>query len=83
MRISFNFNAASVGTSRGWIETMILCQCSGVTDTTIQKLISEGASTVKAIAMGCGAGKRCKPCASEIAQMLSQAGSAAETACNA
>ena len=47
---------------------MILCQCSGVTDTTIQKLISEGAATVKAIAMGCGAGKKCKPCASEIAR---------------
>jgi bacterioferritin-associated ferredoxin len=84
LRISFNINAAAaLEPIRGWIETMILCQCSGVTDSTIQKLISEGASTVKAIAMGCGAGKRCKPCASEIALMLSQAGSGTEAACNA
>jgi bacterioferritin-associated ferredoxin len=63
---------------------MILCQCSGVTDTTIQKLISEGACTVKAIAMGCGAGKRCKPCASEIAAMLqASAPVGAEAACAA
>lgn len=64
---------------------MILCQCSGVTDTTIQKLISEGASSVKAIVMGCGAGKKCKPCASEIASMLGRAntGAGAEASCSA
>jgi bacterioferritin-associated ferredoxin len=84
LRISFNFNAAvALQPVRGWIETMILCQCSGVTDSTIQKLISEGAATVKAIAMGCGAGKRCKPCASEIAQMLTQASGGEQAACSA
>ncbi len=56
---------------------MILCQCSGVTDATIHKLISEGASTLKAIAASCGAGKRCKPCASEIASMLCRKGTGA------
>jgi bacterioferritin-associated ferredoxin len=56
---------------------MILCQCSGVTDATIHKLISEGAATVKAIASSCGAGKRCKPCASEIAAMLCRVASGA------
>jgi bacterioferritin-associated ferredoxin len=48
----------------------------GVTDRAIETLISEGATSLKAIAKTCGAGKRCKPCASEIASMLDRANAA-------
>jgi bacterioferritin-associated ferredoxin len=49
---------------------MILCQCQGVTDATIEKLISEGASNLRAIVKSCGAGRRCAPCRAEISSML-------------
>jgi len=53
---------------------MILCQCSAVTDATIEKLISEGASTLRSIVKSCGAGRRCAPCQAEIKSMLYRAG---------
>lgn len=56
--------------SKGKPLTMILCQCKGVTDATIKKLINEGASTLSAIVKTCGAGRRCAPCRAEIASML-------------
>jgi len=49
---------------------MILCQCKGVTDARIKKLIEEGASTLQAIVKTCGAGRRCPPCRAEISAML-------------
>ncbi|MGO9058467.1 MAG: bacterioferritin-associated ferredoxin [Candidatus Binataceae bacterium] len=49
---------------------MILCQCKGVTDAAIKKLIEEGASTLQAIVKTCGAGRRCAPCRAEITAML-------------
>lgn len=49
---------------------MILCQCAGVTDRTIRKLIAEGARSLAEIARGCGAGRCCQPCREEIAAML-------------
>ncbi len=49
---------------------MILCQCSAVTDATIEKLINEGASTLRSIVKSCGAGRRCAPCQNEIKSML-------------
>jgi bacterioferritin-associated ferredoxin len=49
---------------------MILCQCKGVTDAAIKKLIEEGASTLQAIVKTCGAGRRCPPCRAEICSML-------------
>jgi bacterioferritin-associated ferredoxin len=90
LRITFNFNDAVAGRVESTSgcqgrKPMILCQCKGISDTTIQKLISDGASTVKAIAKSCGAGKMCKPCASEIASMLNRASITAgqETRCAA
>jgi bacterioferritin-associated ferredoxin len=74
LRISFNINAgfhAALKSNRGaGDQTMILCQCKGVTDATIQKLIQEGASTLQAIVKTCGAGRRCPPCRAEICSML-------------
>ena len=48
---------------------MIFCQCAGVTDATIRKLIAEGARSVADITRSCGAG-RCPPCRKEIKAML-------------
>jgi bacterioferritin-associated ferredoxin len=53
---------------------MILCQCSAVTDATIQKLINEGATTLRTIVKSCGAGRRCGPCRAEICSMLCRDG---------
>jgi bacterioferritin-associated ferredoxin len=49
---------------------MILCQCAAVTDSTIEKLIEEGATTVADITRRCGAGRCCSPCRLEIGAIL-------------
>ncbi len=56
---------------------MILCQCSAVTDATIEKLINDGASNLRSIVKSCGAGRRCPPCRAEINAMLCRAGAGA------
>jgi len=55
---------------------MIVCNCAAVTDSTIQRLIGEGARSVAEIARRCGAGRRCAPCRDEIGAMLSAASAA-------
>jgi bacterioferritin-associated ferredoxin len=80
LRISININEGGLllafepGTR---VEQMILCQCSAVTDATIEKLINEGASNLRAIVKSCGAGRRCAPCRDEINAMLCRAGASA------
>lgn len=54
---------------------MILCQCSGVSDATVARLIKEGAGTVGAIARRCGAGRYCSPCRAAITSMLGRVSS--------
>ena len=49
---------------------MIVCHCAAVTDSTIQRLIGEGARSVAEIARRCGAGRRCSPCRDEIGAIL-------------
>jgi len=49
---------------------MVQCQCVGVTDVTIKRLIEEGASSVGEITRRCGAGRCCVPCRQEIAALL-------------
>ena len=49
---------------------MILCQCVGVTDVTIKRLIEEGAASITEITRRCGAGRCCSPCREEIAALL-------------
>ena len=49
---------------------MIICQCTGVTDSRLKDLIREGASTVAEITRRCGAGRCCAPCREEIAALL-------------
>jgi bacterioferritin-associated ferredoxin len=57
---------------------MILCQCTGVTDATIKKLIENGASSVPEITRRCGAGRCCACCRAEIAALLGTAPSHAD-----
>ncbi|MGH6629157.1 MAG: (2Fe-2S)-binding protein [Burkholderiales bacterium] len=52
---------------------MILCQCSGVSDATVARLIKEGAATLGAITRRCGAGRYCPPCRNAITSMLGRA----------
>jgi bacterioferritin-associated ferredoxin len=50
---------------------MIVCHCAGVTDTTIARVIEDGAASVADVARLTGAGRRCSPCRQEIANLLS------------
>jgi len=49
---------------------MIVCHCVGASDTMIERLIEEGASSLAEIARRCGAGRCCAPCRQEIAALL-------------
>jgi len=49
---------------------MILCHCSGVTDTTIKRLVAAGASSTAEVARLCGAGLRCPPCREAVAELV-------------
>ena len=49
---------------------MIFCHCASVTDATNNRLIAEGARTVKEITQRSGAGRCCKPCRKELSSLL-------------
>src|SRR3990172_11441711 len=49
---------------------MVLCQCVGVTDTTIKEIIANGARTLGEISRRCGAGRCCLSCREEICALL-------------
>ncbi len=51
---------------------MIVCHCTGVTDTTVTQLIQDGAATVTEITRRCGAGRCCTPCREELAAILAR-----------
>jgi bacterioferritin-associated ferredoxin len=59
---------------------MIICQCAGVTDTTIRRLIEEGVGTLSQIIRLTGAGRCCAPCRSEIRTILYRHADAPHTA---
>jgi len=52
---------------------MIVCHCTGVTDTTVTQLIQDGAATVTEITRRCGAGRCCAACREELAAILASA----------
>jgi bacterioferritin-associated ferredoxin len=57
---------------------MIVCLCHGVSERTLEKIIDEGAGSLKAIQKQCGAGGDCGSCRFHIAQMLHEAERPAE-----
>lgn len=49
---------------------MYICLCRAVTDETIVRVIEGGASTLGAVARGCGAGTGCAGCRPAILALL-------------
>jgi bacterioferritin-associated ferredoxin len=58
---------------------MWVCLCRGVTSGTISRVVSEGATTVKAVTSACGAGSDCTKCAPTILRLVNAARSLAPT----
>ncbi len=54
---------------------MLVCQCNGVSDRTVRRVIQAGATSVGQVAQGCGAGACCGGCANAIRKLIgSEAG---------
>ncbi|MFT7621537.1 MAG: bacterioferritin-associated ferredoxin [Myxococcota bacterium] len=51
---------------------MIVCVCKGVSDRAIKKAVTEGASSVSAVARVTTAGTDCGSCVCEIKRMLAE-----------
>jgi len=49
---------------------MLVCQCNGVSDRTIRRVVRAGAGTVRQVAQGCGAGAACGDCAETIRELI-------------
>ncbi|HIF97273.1 MAG TPA: (2Fe-2S)-binding protein [Myxococcales bacterium] len=49
---------------------MLVCQCSGISDRTIRRVVRAGASTVGQVARGCGAGAYCGGCTEAIRDLI-------------
>lgn len=49
---------------------MIICQCNGVSDRTIRKLVRDGASNRNDVVRACMAGKACGGCVPAINQII-------------
>ncbi len=54
---------------------MIVCLCRRVSDTTIQKAVDAGATTVEAVGQVCGAGTGCGGCKEAIGEIIRDCGS--------
>lgn len=55
------------------VQEMIVCQCRGITDRKIKRLVRKGATTTREIAQATGAGTCCGGCRTEVRQVLNQA----------
>ena len=62
---------------------MIVCQCAGVTDATIRRLIEDGVGSLNQIIRLTGAGRCCAPCRDEIRALLYRHADAPHTAAQA
>lgn len=49
---------------------MVFCHCTGVSDSTVEQVIREGATCVEDVTARCGAGATCPPCREEIRERL-------------
>lgn len=49
---------------------MIVCLCHGVSERTLEKVIDDGATSLKAVERKCGAGGDCGSCHFQIAKMI-------------
>jgi len=62
---------------------MIVCECTGTTDSTIRALAREGATKVSDVTKRCGAGGCCQSCKPLIARLLRREAASAESALRA
>ena len=49
---------------------MLVCQCRGITDRQIRRLVRDGATSTREVAMATGAGLRCGGCRSNVKQVV-------------
>jgi bacterioferritin-associated ferredoxin len=52
---------------------MLVCQCRGVTDRQIRRLVKDGACSTREVARATGAGMRCGGCRSNVARVVNDA----------
>ena len=52
---------------------MIVCQCRGVSDRQIKRLVREGACSTREVAKATGAGMDCGGCRSNVKQVVDRA----------
>jgi bacterioferritin-associated ferredoxin len=55
---------------------MIICECTGTTDTTIRALARDGVTKVSEVTRRCGAGSCCMSCRPAIQKILRQTAAA-------
>jgi bacterioferritin-associated ferredoxin len=51
---------------------MIVCQCKGITDTTIRRFAADGVTTLAGIQKCTGAARSCAPCRTEVCRILNE-----------
>ncbi len=56
---------------------MIVCQCYGVSDRTIRKVVRDGACSLRQVARASGAGRMCGGCRPVVEQLIDDEISAA------
>lgn len=49
---------------------MLVCHCRGISDRQIRRLVREGATSTREVAMATGAGLRCGGCRSNVKQVV-------------
>ncbi len=49
---------------------MLVCQCRGITDRQIRRLVRDGAGSVRDIARATGAGRDCGGCRSDVKKVV-------------
>jgi bacterioferritin-associated ferredoxin len=49
---------------------VIICHCKGVNDRAIRKVVREGATTQRQVALACAAGRSCGGCSPAIREIL-------------
>ena len=52
---------------------MLVCQCRGVTDRQIRRLVKDGVCSTREVARATGAGMRCGGCRSNVARVVNDA----------
>jgi len=59
---------------------MLVCQCNGVSDRTVRRVIRDGAISLSEVSRACGAGSCCGGCHSTVEKMIRSESMAARDA---